>query len=111
MTREELLEAIDNADIDREVVALLIKHPPETECVLMGPMGQIDVMPLRQVSSYASDHYDLYDYICLHVCTLAEYVAETEKQNKESSPIPDNQTPVVSTPTVCYTDPATQGGE
>ncbi len=72
-------EAIDDPDLDREVAALLEQHGPDVECVLMGPMGQTDVMPADELLGYTSVHYDDFDYSELHACTVDDYVAAAKE--------------------------------
>jgi hypothetical protein len=73
-------EAIDDPYLDREVAELIKLHGPDVECVLMGPMGQADVMAAHEILGYAEEHYDRFDYAELHADTFDEYVAEYERQ-------------------------------
>lgn len=90
MTSTELQAALDNAALDAEIAELKKQYPPTTECVLIGPMGQTDIVPLGNLQSYASDHYDLWDYIELHCCTLADYLKTAEEYHaphNKSAPV------------------------
>jgi hypothetical protein len=80
MTENELRAAVENAPLDREIAELLSQHAADTECVLMGPTGQADVMRLDEILAYATDHYDLWDYIELHVCTVEAYVQAAQQE-------------------------------
>ena len=69
------------APIETEVDELKLTHGPDTPCVIMGPMGQCDIVPLRRVLDFASNRYDVFDYQESHVCTedsFAETVREFE---------------------------------
>ena len=85
MSRNELIEAYQNAALDTEVAELKKAHPPTTPCVLMGPMGQTDIMSLNELLSYADAHYDMWDYIELHACTLESYMRIAEETTNEKT--------------------------